>query len=47
MARASCGLHHLIPFHMENRDYIISCIQQVDENVISASLASLAAPELP
>lgn len=40
-------LHHLIPFHMENRDYIISCIQQVDENVISASLASLAAPELP
>ena len=40
-------LHHLIPFHMENRDYIISCIQQVDENVISAALASFAEPELP
>ena len=35
-------LHHLIPFRMEDRDYIISCIQQVDENVINASLASFA-----
>ena len=35
-------LHHLIPFRVENHDYIISCIQQVDENVISASMASLA-----
>ena len=35
-------LHHLIPFRVETRDYIISCIQQVDENVINASLASFA-----
>ena len=35
-------LHHLIPFRMEDRDYIISCIQQVDENVINASLTSFA-----
>ncbi|MBF1703883.1 MAG: hypothetical protein HXO79_02505, partial [Selenomonas sp.] len=35
-------LHHLIPFRVETRDYIISCIQQVDENVINASLVSFA-----
>ena len=40
-------LHHLIPFRMENRDYIISCIQQVDENVINASLASFAGSATP
>ena len=40
-------LHHLIPFRMENRDYIISCIQQIDENVISASMASLASSAAP
>ena len=40
-------LHHLIPFRVENRDYIISCIQQVDENVINASLASFAGSATP
>ena len=40
-------LHHLIPFRMEDRDYIISCIQQVDENVINASLTSFAGTVVP
>lgn len=40
-------LHHLIPFRMENRDYIISCIQLIDENVISASMASFASSAAP
>ena len=35
-------LHYLIPFHVEGHDYVISCIQTIDEKGIGAALASLA-----
>ena len=34
-------LHHLIPFRLEKHDYVISCIQTINENVIGGVLASL------
>ena len=35
-------LHHLLPFRLGQRDYVISCVQAINENVISAVTAALA-----
>ena len=35
-------LHHLVPFRLGQRDYVISCVQAINENVISAVTAALA-----
>lgn len=35
-------LHHLLPFGLGQRDYVISCVQAINENVISAVTAALA-----
>lgn len=35
-------LHLLIPFHVEGHDYIISCVQTIDEKGIGAALAALS-----
>ena len=35
-------LHHLVPFQLGQRDYVISCVQAINENVISAVTAALA-----
>ena len=35
-------LHLLIPFHIETREYVISCIQTIDENIISSVTTALA-----
>jgi hypothetical protein len=35
-------LHHLVPFQLGQRDYVISCVQAINENVISAVTAVLA-----
>ena len=38
-------LHHLVPFRLGQRDYVISCVQTINEKVINAMLTSLAAEE--
>ena len=35
-------LHYLVPFRLGQRDYVISCVQAIDENVIGAVTTSLA-----
>ena len=35
-------LHHLVPFRLEQRDYVISCVQAINENIITAVTAALA-----
>lgn len=35
-------LHHLVPFRLGQRDYVISCIQTVNEKVITAVTTALA-----
>ena len=35
-------LHHLVPFRLGQRDYVISCVQAIDEKLISAVTIALA-----
>ncbi len=35
-------LHHLVPFRLGQRDYVISCVQAINENIITAVTAALA-----
>ena len=35
-------LHHLVPFRLGQRDYVISCVQAINENIISAVTMALA-----
>jgi len=35
-------LHHLIPFRLEQREYVISCVQTIRENIITAVTAALS-----
>ena len=35
-------LHHLVPFQLGERDYVISCVQAINEQIISAVTAALA-----
>ena len=35
-------LHHLVPFRLGQRDYVISCVQAINENIIGAAIAALA-----
>ena len=35
-------LHHLVPFRLGQRDYVISCVQEINENIITAVTAALA-----
>ena len=35
-------LHHLVPFRLGQRDYVISCVQAINENIISAVTTALA-----
>ena len=35
-------LHHLVPFRLGQRDYVISCVQTINENIIGAAIAALA-----
>lgn len=35
-------LHHLVPFRLGERDYVLSCVQAIDENIISAVTTALA-----
>ena len=35
-------LHHLVPFRLGQRDYVISCVQAINENIIIAVTAALA-----
>lgn len=38
-------LHHLVPFRLGQRDYVISCVQTINENIITAVTAALAEDE--
>ena len=38
-------LHHLVPFRLGQRDFVISCIQAINEKLINAAIASLSADE--
>ena len=38
-------LHHLVPFRLGEREYVISCVQTVNENIIGAAIAALAAED--
>lgn len=35
-------LHHLVPFQLGERDYVLSCVQAINENIISAVTTALA-----
>lgn len=35
-------LHHLVPFQLGERDYVISCVQAINEQIISAVTTALA-----
>ena len=35
-------LHHLVPFRLGERDYVLSCVQAINENIISAVTTALA-----
>ena len=35
-------LHHLVPFRLGQRDYVLSCVQAINENIITAVTAALA-----
>ena len=35
-------LHHLVPFRLGQRDYVLSCVQAINENIISAVTTALA-----
>ncbi len=35
-------LHHLVPFRLEQHDYVISCVQTINEQIIGAVTAALA-----
>ena len=35
-------LHHLVPFRLGERDYVLSCVQAINENIISAVTIALA-----
>lgn len=35
-------LHHLVPFRLGSREYVISCIQTINENIIGAAVAALS-----
>ncbi|WP_313995124.1 bifunctional diguanylate cyclase/phosphodiesterase [uncultured Selenomonas sp.] len=36
-------LHHLVPFRLGQSEYIISCIQSIDENIINAAMHAVSA----
>ena len=38
-------LHHLVPFRLGQREYVISCVQAINENIIGAAIAALAAED--
>ena len=38
-------LHHLVPFRLGQRDYVISCVQTINENIINAVTTALAEDE--
>ena len=44
MADGTCvlRLHHLVPFRLEQHDYVISCVQTINEQIIGAVTAALA-----
>ena len=35
-------MHHLVPFRLDRRDYVISCVQTIHEQIIGAVLTALA-----